>query len=88
MNMEKEDILLQKRFVELANRSYTQNIFTFTDFKKIGNKREKSPLFQLKILFYFHFNVFLGCSFVKSTAFVGYSELISSFLKAFNLFVG
>ena len=30
--MEKEDILLQKRFVELANRSYTQNMFTFTEF--------------------------------------------------------
>ena len=30
--MEKEDILLQKRFTELANRSYTQNMFTFTDF--------------------------------------------------------
>ena len=30
--MEKEDLLLQKRFVELANRSYTQNMFTFTEF--------------------------------------------------------
>lgn len=30
--MEKEDLLLQKRFTELANRSYTQNIFTFTEF--------------------------------------------------------
>ena len=30
--MEKEDLLLQKRFAELANRSYTQNMFTFTDF--------------------------------------------------------
>ena len=30
--MEKEDLLLQKRFAELAKRSYTQNMFTFTDF--------------------------------------------------------
>lgn len=30
--MEKEDLLLQKRFAELANRSYTQNMFTFTEF--------------------------------------------------------
>ena len=30
--MEKEDLLLQKRFAELANRSYGQNMFTFTDF--------------------------------------------------------
>ena len=30
--MEKEDILLQKRFTELANRYYTQNMFTFTNF--------------------------------------------------------
>ena len=30
--MEKEDILLQKRFQDLANRSFTQNMFTFTDF--------------------------------------------------------
>ena len=30
--MEKEDLLLQKRFVELAKRSYTQNMFTFTEF--------------------------------------------------------
>lgn len=30
--MEKEDMLLQKRFAELAKRSYTQNMFTFTDF--------------------------------------------------------
>ena len=30
--MEKEDMLLQKRFAELANRSYTQNMFTFTEF--------------------------------------------------------
>lgn len=30
--MEKEDLLLQKRFVELANRSYTQNMFIFTEF--------------------------------------------------------
>lgn len=31
-NMDKEDILLQKRFAELAKRSFTQNIFTFTEF--------------------------------------------------------
>ena len=30
--MEKEDLLLQKRFSELANRAFTQNMFTFTDF--------------------------------------------------------
>ncbi|MBR5596257.1 MAG: hypothetical protein IKW30_02495 [Lachnospiraceae bacterium] len=30
--MEKEDLLLQKRFVELANRSFVQNMFTFTEF--------------------------------------------------------
>lgn len=30
--MEKEDLILQKRFMELANRSYEQNIFTFTGF--------------------------------------------------------
>lgn len=30
--MDKEDLLLQKRFVELANRSYSQNMYTFTDF--------------------------------------------------------
>lgn len=30
--MEKEDLLLQKRFAELANRSYGQNMFTFTEF--------------------------------------------------------
>ncbi len=30
--MDKEDLLLQKRFAELANRSYSQNMFTFTDF--------------------------------------------------------
>ena len=30
--MEKEDLLLQKRFAELARRSYSQNMFTFTDF--------------------------------------------------------
>ena len=30
--MEKEDLLLQKRFAELAKRSYVQNMFTFTDF--------------------------------------------------------
>ena len=30
--MEKEDLLLQKRFTELAKRSYTQNMFTFTEF--------------------------------------------------------
>ena len=30
--MEKEDLLLQKRFAELAKRSYTQSMFTFTDF--------------------------------------------------------
>ena len=30
--MEKEDLLLQKRFAELARRSYAQNMFTFTDF--------------------------------------------------------
>ena len=30
--MEKEDLLLQKRFAELVNRSYGQNMFTFTDF--------------------------------------------------------
>ena len=31
-NMTKEDILLQKRFAELAKRSFSQNIYTFTDF--------------------------------------------------------
>ena len=31
-NMEKEDLLLQKRFSELANRAFTQNMFTFTEF--------------------------------------------------------
>lgn len=30
--MEKENLLLQKRFAELAKRSYTQNMFTFTEF--------------------------------------------------------
>ena len=30
--MDKEDLLLQKRLSELANRSYGQNMFTFTDF--------------------------------------------------------
>ena len=30
--MEKEDLLLKKRLEELARRSYTQNMFTFTDF--------------------------------------------------------
>ena len=30
--MEKEDLLLQKRLSELARRSYTQNMYTFTDF--------------------------------------------------------
>lgn len=30
--MDKEDVLLQKRFAELANRSYSQNMYTFTDF--------------------------------------------------------
>lgn len=30
--MNKEDILLQKRFAELAKRSFSQNIYTFTDF--------------------------------------------------------
>ncbi len=30
--MEKEDLLLQKRFAELARRSYGQNMYTFTDF--------------------------------------------------------
>ena len=30
--MEKEDMLLQKRFLELAKRSFHQNIFTFTGF--------------------------------------------------------
>ena len=30
--MEKEDLMLQKRFSELANRAFTQNMFTFTDF--------------------------------------------------------
>lgn len=30
--MNKEDILLQKRFAELAKRSFTQNIYTFTEF--------------------------------------------------------
>lgn len=30
--MEKEDILLQKRMTELAERSFRQNMFTFTDF--------------------------------------------------------
>ena len=30
--MEKEDLLLQKRFAELAKRSYAQHMFTFTDF--------------------------------------------------------
>ncbi len=30
--MEKEDLLLQKRFTELAGRAFAQNIFTFTDF--------------------------------------------------------
>lgn len=30
--MNKEDVLLQKRFAELAKRSFSQNIYTFTDF--------------------------------------------------------
>lgn len=30
--MNKEDILLQKRFMELANRSFSQNMYTFTEF--------------------------------------------------------
>ena len=30
--MSKEDILLQKRFIELANRSFSQNMYTFTEF--------------------------------------------------------
>ena len=30
--MEKEDLMLQKRLSELARRSYTQNMYTFTDF--------------------------------------------------------
>ena len=30
--MEKEDLMLQKRFADLARRSYTQNMYTFTDF--------------------------------------------------------
>ena len=30
--MEKEDLLLKKRLEELARRSYTQNMFTFTEF--------------------------------------------------------
>ncbi|MBQ9990156.1 MAG: hypothetical protein IJP31_04335 [Lachnospiraceae bacterium] len=30
--MDKEDLLLQKRIQELAERSYSQNVYTFTDF--------------------------------------------------------
>ena len=30
--MEKEDLLLQKRFAELARRAFAQNMFTFTEF--------------------------------------------------------
>jgi len=32
IKMNKEDILLKKRFAELAKRSFQQNIYTFTDF--------------------------------------------------------
>ena len=34
--MEKEELLLQKRFSELAKRSYIQNMFTFTEFLSLS----------------------------------------------------
>lgn len=34
--MEKEELLLQKRFAELAGRSYGQNMYTFTDFLSLS----------------------------------------------------
>lgn len=43
--MEKEDILLQKRFAELARRSFEQNIYTFTDFLSLP---EQTCLFQME----------------------------------------
>ncbi len=43
--MEKEDLLLQKRFTELANRSYEQNIFTFTEFLSLP---ELNLFYQIK----------------------------------------
>ncbi len=43
--MEKEDLLLQKRFMELANRSYEQNIFTFTGFLSLP---ELNLFYQIK----------------------------------------
>lgn len=36
--MEKEDILLQKRVTELAKRSFSQNIFTFTGFLSLSEQ--------------------------------------------------
>lgn len=36
--MEKEEVILQKRFIELAERSYDKNIFTYTEFLDLAGQ--------------------------------------------------